>query len=78
MFSTISSIICNANPISSTLAAWQELTPIDFDVIYHWLAMFAMLLAVTLWLIYRQKSTSILGSISNNLLVVSSDRKSVV
>ena len=72
MFSTISSIICNANPISSTLAAWQELTPIDFDVIYHWLAMFAMLLAVTLWLIYRQKSTSILGSISNNLLVVSS------
>lgn len=72
MFPPISGILCNANPVSNIFATWQEVTNIDFYVIYHWLAIFALLLAATLWILYRQKSTSLLGSISNNLLIVSS------
>lgn len=58
-----------------SINAWQTSIPvktIDIGVIIYWIILFGCLLAIGVWLLSNKKSSKLLDSISNNLLLVSS------
>ena len=59
-------------PFGDSIDAWQTAIPVDIGVIIYWIILLCGLLAISIWLLPNKKTSRLLDSISNNLLVVSS------
>jgi hypothetical protein len=59
-------------PFGDSIDAWQTAIPVDIGVIIYWIILLCGLLAISIWLLSNKKTSRLLDSISNNLLVVSS------
>ena len=58
-------------PFGDSIDAWQTAIPVDIGVIIYWIILLCGLLAISIWLLSNKKTSRLLDSISNNLLVVS-------
>ncbi len=63
---------CERAPFGDSIDAWQTAIPVDIGVIIYWIILLCGLLAISIWLLSNKKTSRLLDSISNNLLVVSS------
>ena len=59
-------------PFGNSIDAWQTSIPVDMGVIIYWIILLCGLLAISIWLLSNKKTSRLLDSISNNLLIVSS------
>ena len=59
-------------PFGDSIDAWQTAIPVDIGVIIYWIILLCGLLAISIWLLSNKKTSRLLDSISNNLLIVSS------
>ena len=59
-------------PFGDSIDAWQTAIPVDIGVIIYWIILLCGLLAISIWLLSNNKTSRLLDSISNNILVVSS------
>lgn len=59
-------------PFDDSIDAWQTSIPVDMGVIIYWIILLCGLLAISIWLLSNKKTSRLLDSISNNLLIVSS------
>lgn len=59
-------------PFGDSIDEWQTAIPVDIGVIIYWIILLCGLLAVSIWLLSNKKTSRLIDSISNNLLIVSS------
>jgi hypothetical protein len=55
----------------SNISLWFDSTPVDFNVIGEWVSVFMLLIVVCVWLLSDRRASRWVGTVSNNLLVVS-------
>ena len=59
-------------PFGDSIDVWQTAIPVDIGVIIYWIILLCGLLAISIWILSNKKTSRLLDSISNNILVVSS------
>lgn len=64
--------IWERTPFHDSLDVWNNSMLIDLSVIGYWILLLGLLLVLSIWFLSNKKTSRLLESISNNLLVVSS------
>ena len=64
--------IWERKPFHGSLDVWNNSMLIDLSVIGYWILLLGLLLVLSIWFLSNKKTSRLLESISNNLLVVSS------
>ena len=64
--------IWERKPFHDSLDVWNNSMLIDLSVIGYWILLLGLLLVLSIWFLSNKKTSRLLESISNNLLVVSS------
>ena len=64
--------IWERTPFHDSLDVWNNSMLIDLSVIGYWILLLGFLLVLSIWFLSNKKTSRLLESISNNLLVVSS------
>lgn len=64
--------IWERKPFHGSLDVWNNSMLIDLSVIGYWILLLGLLLILSIWFLSNKKTSRLLESISNNLLVVSS------
>jgi len=59
-------------PFSDSIDAWQTAFPVDMEVIIYWILLLCGILAFGIWFLSNKKTSRLLESVSNHLLVASS------
>lgn len=64
--------IWEREPFGDSINAWQTTIPVNISVVIYWIILLCGLLALFIWFISNKRSSRLLDSISNHLLIVSS------